>query len=149
LVGNLVSDPDLFKTKEGKSLGKVSVCVNDSYKTSTGFKNRPYYFQVTIFDEYILKRLTKHQKGDLVYTEGDIVPSVYIDKEGNKMFTINFIAKSFIGPGLKTRVNKEDDNIYAQEAIAARPTRIKTTTPTDDRRVSAEEVEEIFNDIDI
>lgn len=147
-VGNLTRDPELSISRSGRQMGKISVAVNETFKTKTGYQNKVHYFLVTIFDEFILKRLGKHQKGDLVYTEGDIVPNTYVNSAGNKVYGMSFVAKTLMGPGLKNRVLKELENVYEKEQQEYREKK-KRTGPDVAKEVSAEEVEEIFNDIDV
>ena len=147
LVGNLTRDPEIAISKQGKTIGKISVCVNETYKTKDqGYKNKPYYFIVTIFDEYIMKRLGKHQKGDLVFTEGNIVCGNYVNAMGNKVYVTNLIAQTLVGPGLKGRELKQLESVYQEDKIKERT---KPPATGKDAEVTADEIEDIFLSIDV
>lgn len=81
LVGNLVADPDVFDTKNGKA-GRVRIAVN----TKIGEKEETLYTDVKMFgntyrdiDAYALV------KGDRVSVQGRLVQEGYTNKEGKEV----------------------------------------------------------------
>lgn len=80
LVGNLVADPDIFDTKNGKA-GRIRIGVN----TKIGEKEETLYTDVKMFgntyrdiDAYTLV------KGDRVSVQGRLVQESYTNKEGKE-----------------------------------------------------------------
>jgi single-strand DNA-binding protein len=83
LTGNLVADPELTDTKNGKSLVKVALATNDSYLTESGERE-----PVTNFVDLQLwgksaESLAKHgKKGQELLIEGEIRQERWTDKQG-------------------------------------------------------------------
>ena len=83
LAGNLVADPELTPTKNGKSLVKVALANNDSYLTESGDRET-----VTTFVDLQLwgksaEALAKHaKKGQEIYVEGQLRQERWTDQQG-------------------------------------------------------------------
>jgi single-strand DNA-binding protein len=82
LTGNLVADPELIETKNGKNLVKVALANNDSFVTESGDRET-----VTSFVDLQLwgksaEALAKNgKKGQEVFIEGQVRQEPPISKE--------------------------------------------------------------------
>jgi single stranded DNA-binding protein len=83
LTGNLVADPELTETKNGKSLVKVALANNDSFLTESGDRET-----VTSFVDLQLwgksaEALAKNgKKGQELFIEGQVRQERWTDKQG-------------------------------------------------------------------
>ena len=83
LTGNLVADPELTETKNGKSLVKVALANNDSFLTESGDRET-----VTSFVDLQLwgksaEALAKNgKKGQELFVEGQVRQERWTDKQG-------------------------------------------------------------------
>ena len=83
LTGNLVADPELTDTKNGKSLVKVALANNDSYLTESGDRET-----ITTFVDLqewgkSAEALAKHaKKGQELFIEGQVRQEKWTDKQG-------------------------------------------------------------------
>ena len=82
-TGNLVADPQLIETKNGKSLVKVALANNDSYQTESGEReNITTYTEIQLWGKpaETLARMAK--KGQELFVEGQLRQERWTDKQG-------------------------------------------------------------------
>jgi single-strand DNA-binding protein len=83
LTGNLVADPELTDTKNGKSLVKVALANNDSYLTESGDRETVTNFVDLQLWGKSAEALAKHgKKGQELYVEGQLRQEKWTDKQG-------------------------------------------------------------------
>ena len=83
LTGNLVADPELTGTKNGKSLVKVALANNDSYLTESGDRETITNFVDLQLWGKSAESLAKHgKKGQELFIEGEIRQERWTDKQG-------------------------------------------------------------------
>ena len=83
LTGNLVGDPELTDTKNGKSLVKVALANSDSYLTESGDRETITNFVDLQLWGKSAEALAKHgKKGQELFIEGEIRQERWTDKQG-------------------------------------------------------------------
>jgi len=83
LTGNLVADPELTETKNGKNLVKVALANNDSYQTESGERETISTFVDLQLWGKSAESLAKHgKKGQEVFIEGQVRQEKWTDKQG-------------------------------------------------------------------
>ena len=83
LTGNLVGDPELTDTKNGKSLVKVALANNDSYLTESGDRETITNFVDLQLWGKSAEALAKHgKKGQELFIEGQVRQERWTDKQG-------------------------------------------------------------------
>ena len=83
LTGNLVADPELTETKNGKSLVKVALANNDSFLTESGDRETLTSFVDLQRWGKSAEALAKNaKKGQELFIEGQVRQERWTDKQG-------------------------------------------------------------------
>jgi single-strand DNA-binding protein len=108
LLGNLGADPELKMTQGGTSVLKLRLATTERYQDKSGqWVDRTDWHSVVVWGkraEGLHKFLTK---GMTVFVEGSLRTSSYEDREGQKRYKTEVLAKSVIVSG--SRANRQDD----------------------------------------
>lgn len=106
LVGNLGIDPEVKVFDSNKTLVRLSLATNETYRndkgekvTETQWHNLVFWGQQAKLAEQFLK------KGDEIAVEGKLSTRNYIDKEGIKRYVTEIVVNDFMRVGLKKEVN--------------------------------------------
>ncbi|MBL4635401.1 MAG: single-stranded DNA-binding protein [Kofleriaceae bacterium] len=102
LVGNLGSDPDLRSTPSGVSVCEFSVATNETWKGKDGqTQDRTEWHKIIIWGKLGENCSKFLSKGRQVYVEGRLQTRSWEDKEGNKRYTTEIVARDiqFLGGG--------------------------------------------------
>jgi single-strand DNA-binding protein len=94
LTGNLVRDPEKSYTNSGMAVTRFTIAVNRSYAKKTEGGQDADFIRITCFDkraEFVEKYLTKGRK---VGVEARIQTGSYQGKDGNTVYTTDFIANN-------------------------------------------------------
>ena len=96
LVGRLGQDPTTRYTAAGKAVANFSLATDESYKDSTGTKQkRVEWHKVTAWDKLAEIAQQYLKKGSLLYLEGRIQTRQWEDKNGQTKYTTEIIATNF------------------------------------------------------
>jgi single-strand DNA-binding protein len=102
LVGNLGMDPEVKSFDNNRKLAKISIATNETYKndkgekiTDTQWHNLVMWGNQAKLAEDLLK------KGDEIAIEGKLATRSYVDKDGNKRYSIEVVVNEFLKVGLK------------------------------------------------
>lgn len=102
LVGNLGSDPELRNTSGGTSVCEFRLATNESWKGKDGqTQDRTEWHRVIVWGR-LGENCGKYlAKGRQVYLEGRLQTRSWEDKEGNKRYTTEIVARDvqFLGGG--------------------------------------------------
>lgn len=83
LTGNLVADPELTQTRNGKSLVKVALANNDNYLTESGERETVSTFvDLQLWGKSAEALASNAKKGQEVFIEGQIRQERWTDKQG-------------------------------------------------------------------
>jgi len=121
LIGRLVKDPDLRKTKEGKSVAGFRLASDDSFSRD-GQEKTTIYIDVTIFGNRADTVAKYMRKGSLVAVVGRLSQRKYLSNKTNTEVTVTEIIASsveFVGP---KAANMEEDSGF-QSDIPVTPSR--------------------------
>jgi len=102
LVGNLGSDPDLRNTPSGTAVCEFSVATNESWKGKDGqTQDRTEWHKIIVWSRLGENCAKFLSKGRQVYVEGRLQTRSWEDKEGNKRYTTEIVARDiqFLGGG--------------------------------------------------
>jgi len=94
LTGNLVRDPEKTYTNSGMAVTRFTIAVNRNYGKKTEGGQDADFIRITCFDkraEFVEKYLTKGRK---VGVEARIQTGSYQGKDGNTVYTTDFIANN-------------------------------------------------------
>ncbi|MBF0408981.1 MAG: single-stranded DNA-binding protein [Candidatus Riflebacteria bacterium] len=100
LAGNLARDPELFRTQGGKSRVKITVAVENSYRTNDGkIKKEASFFYVVAWENQADACMKYLKKGRPVFVEGRLNVRSYDSPEGKKKWIteINAHSVKFLG----------------------------------------------------
>ena len=102
LVGNLGSDPELRNTSGGASVCEFRVATNESWKGKDGqTQDRTEWHRVVVWGRVAENCAKFLSKGRQVFLEGRLQTRSWEDKEGNKRYTTEIVARDvqFLGGG--------------------------------------------------
>ena len=94
LTGNLVRDPEKTYTNSGMAVTRFTIAVNRNYGKKTEGGQDADFIRITCFDkraEFVEKYLTKGRK---VGVEARVQTGSYQGKDGNTVYTTDFIANN-------------------------------------------------------
>jgi single-strand DNA-binding protein len=94
LTGNLVRDPEKSYTNSGMAVTRFTIAVNRNYGKKTEGGQDADFIRITCFDkraEFVEKYLSKGRK---VGVEARIQTGSYQGKDGNTVYTTDFIANN-------------------------------------------------------
>jgi len=94
LTGNLVRDPEKTYTNSGMAVTRFTIAVNRNYSKKTEGGQDADFIRITCFDkraEFVEKYLSKGRK---VGVEARIQTGSYQGKDGNTVYTTDFIANN-------------------------------------------------------
>jgi single-strand DNA-binding protein len=130
LLGNLGADPELKATAQGQSVLKLRLATTERYQDKNGqWVDRTDWHSVVVWGkraEGLHKFLTK---GMTVFVEGSLKTSTWEDRDGNKRYKTEVMAKSVIVSGGKGG-NRQDDSESPRDT-QRRPQR-QAPPPADD-----------------
>lgn len=98
IVGNLVADPDVKRTQDGRPIVNMRVATSESWKdrTTGERKERAEYHRVVIFSEGLAKVAEQYlKKGSKVYLEGSIQTREWEDQSGAKRYATEIVLQGF------------------------------------------------------
>jgi single-strand DNA-binding protein len=102
LVGNLGSDPELRTTPNGTPVCEFRVATNESWKGKDGqTQDRTEWHRIVVWGR-LGENCSKYlSKGRQVYLEGRLQTRSWEDKDGNKRYTTEIVARDvqFLGGG--------------------------------------------------
>lgn len=82
LIGNLGRDPEVKTFESGGNVAKLAIATNENYKDKNGeWQTSTEWHDVVIWNQE--QKVSKLQKGNLVYIEGKLATRSYEDQSGN------------------------------------------------------------------
>ena len=102
LVGNLGKDPEVRFTPNGRALAKVPVATSERWTDQDGNKQeRTEWHNVVVWGKQAETCGQYLAKGRQVFVEGSIRTRQYDDKDGNKRYITEIVARDvrFLGGG--------------------------------------------------
>lgn len=97
LVGRLGLNPEVREVKEGKTVARLSIATDDSYRTADGEKVKNTQWHTVVAWNRNAKFAEKYLvKGNEVMIEGKLTHRTWEDKDGNKKYTSEIIANEFL-----------------------------------------------------
>lgn len=91
LVGRLVRDPEVVKTKNGTSYSHITLAIPRSYKNING-EYETDFIDCTLFQLIATNTKEYCKKGDIVGVRGRLESKVY-EKDGQKKYITEVIAE--------------------------------------------------------
>lgn len=102
LIGRLGSDPELKTTSNGKTMARINLATNESYRNSAGEKVEETQWHNLIAWNKTGEVMCQYlKKGSEVAVEGKLVSRSWNDKEGNKRYTTEVVVNDFLFLGKK------------------------------------------------
>jgi single-strand DNA-binding protein len=96
LYGNVGKDPEVRKLDNGKSVSNFPVATSESYKNKQGEKVTNTEWHSIVAWSPLAEIFEKHvNKGDKILIEGKSTTRSYDDKEGNKRYVTEVVARNF------------------------------------------------------
>ena len=100
LLGHLGADPDVKVTANKANLATLNLATNQSWKDSEGnWQEKTEWHRVVCWDKIAEKAGENLKKGDPVFLEGLLTTRTWEDKEGEKHYVTEVIAKDIVPMG--------------------------------------------------
>ncbi len=101
VIGNLGRDPELRHTKNGTAVVNISLAVNSSWMKDGQKQQETEWVYIVVWQK-LAEVCDKYlKKGDPVYFSGKMKTSQYEDKDGNKRYKTEVVAREMIMLGSK------------------------------------------------
>ncbi|HWR82594.1 MAG TPA: single-stranded DNA-binding protein [Candidatus Deferrimicrobium sp.] len=100
LIGNLGADPELRYTPSGKAVASFSLATTERFTGEDGqMKESTVWHKIVVWGKQAENVKEYLRKGRQVYVEGRIENRSYDDKEGNKRYVSEIVARNirFLG----------------------------------------------------
>ena len=95
LIGYLGQDPEKRVTSGGHSVVTVSLATTERFNDREGVKQERTEWHRLVFWNKLAEIIEQYcKKGTLLYVEGSIQTKEWLDKDGNKRYTTEVIARS-------------------------------------------------------
>ena len=102
LIGSLGQDPEIKKLDNGKSLAKISMATNETYRNAQGEKVTDTTWHNVVAWGKTAEILEKYvRKGDKIGIEGKLTTRNWEDKEGHKHYITEVVASEVLLLGQK------------------------------------------------
>jgi single-strand DNA-binding protein len=98
LIGHLGKDPEIRKTRDGRSIASFSVATSESWKDKTTGERKQHtdWHNVVIFNEQLADLAGKHlKKGSKVYLEGSNKTRKWTDDKGVDRYPTEVVLQGF------------------------------------------------------
>ena len=102
IIGNLGRDPEVRFTSGGRAVAKFSVATTERWTDQQGQRQeKTEWHNIVVWGKQAETCGQYLSKGRQVYVEGRITTRSYDDKEGNKRYTTEIVARDvrFLGGG--------------------------------------------------
>ena len=102
LIGHLGRDPEIKKLEDGKTVAKVTIATNDSYKNVKGEKVIETQWHNLIGWGKVAELMEKYlKKGSEVIVQGKLTHRSYEDKDGITRYFSEVVIHEFMKLGAK------------------------------------------------
>lgn len=110
LVGNLGKEPEVRRLENGRAVATFSLATSETYKNKTGEKvTNTEWHNIVLWTPLAEVAERFLHKGSQVYIEGKITNRSYDDKEGNKKYITEIVARE-----MTMLSNKQSDHPYEE-----------------------------------
>src|SRR3970282_2349808 len=119
LIGNLVKDPEVRLTANGKAVARFPIATSEVWNDSEGNRQeRTEWHNIVVWGKQGESCGQYLAKGRQVYVEGSIRSRSYDDKSGNKRYITEIVAQrvQFLGGGGGTRLAQQAESAQADDA---------------------------------
>lgn len=134
LIGNLVADPEIRRTQDGKAIANLRLATSESWKDkATGErKEKAEFHRVVIFNEGLAKVAEQYcRKGQKLYIEGQIQTRKWTDKDSIERYSTEVVLNGYGGvltmldkaPERDEQPEPDRGNSYAEATGKAQPIR--------------------------
>ncbi len=94
LIGNLCGDPEIRFTQGGDAVANFSLATNEKWKDKSGTTQETVEFHRIVIWGRLAEVCGEYlTKGSKIYIEGKIQTKQWEDKDGNKRYTTEIIAR--------------------------------------------------------
>ena len=102
LIGNVGQPPELRSTASGQSVMTIRMATNERYKNKDGeWTDRTEWHSVVVWGKRAEGLSKILQKGTHIYIEGKLQTRSWEDKDGNKRYTTEIVAREVLLLGRK------------------------------------------------
>lgn len=104
LIGNLGQDPEKRITPAGHSVINVRLATTEYYKDQSGSRQERTEWHNVVFWNRLADIVEQYcQKGSSIYVEGYLQTREWQDKDGNRRFTTDIVARNMQLLGARTQ----------------------------------------------
>jgi single-strand DNA-binding protein len=97
MVGNLGSDPEVKKLKEGIAVARISLAITEICRLRNGSVRSDTQWHTIVFWRYLAELAEKYlRKGSLIYVEGRLKTRTYEGSKGIKKFVTEIVGDKLI-----------------------------------------------------
>lgn len=95
-IGNVGKSVEVRSMQSGGQVANLSIAVSESYKKGDEWVENTTWINVVIFNEYLIKKAEKLNKGDRVFIQGKFQTRTW-DKDGVKQYVTEICCQKFDG----------------------------------------------------
>lgn len=118
IIGNLTAAPKTRFTQNNTAVCSFSVATNERYKDRNGeYQGRTEFHRVVAWSRLAEICQQYLRKGSLVYIEGSIQTKEWEDKEGQKRYTTEIIARQMTMLDSKQEQSKEENKEQSKAPV--------------------------------
>lgn len=97
LIGNAGRDPEVRYTQNGTPVANFTMATSESFKNQSGEWQEKTEWHNIVCWRYLAERAEKYlRKGSKVYIEGQLQTRSWDDKDGNKKYMTEIVAKDMM-----------------------------------------------------
>lgn len=100
LVGNIVRDPEIRSSQNGKEIANFSIATSERWteKGSGEKKEKSEFHRVVIFNEGLVNVVKNYvKKGSKIYVEGSLQTRKWTDQQGVEKYSTEIVLQQFGG----------------------------------------------------
>lgn len=124
LIGNLVADPEIKRTQDGRPIANIRLATSESWrdKTSGERKEKSEFHRVVIFSEPLCKIAEQYlKKGAKVYLEGALQTRKWTDQAGVEKYSTEIVLQAFNSTlTMLDTPKREEDSEHHDQRVAPR-----------------------------
>lgn len=121
LIGNLGRDPEKRYTPNGQAVTSVTLATTSRWKDKAGeFQERTDWHNLVIWGKQAETAKDILKKGDQVFVEGRIQTRSYDDRNGNKRYITEIVARRVMKLGRK-EAEPTEEPVEAEAEVAEGP----------------------------
>lgn len=100
MMGRISKPAAISEIRGGQLMAKCAIAVTNVWqdKKTKMFKKKTVFFNLTFWDQYLIRKLEKVMPGNEIWVEGDLEPNTFAVANGTRRHVINFYVTNMMIP---------------------------------------------------